>query len=470
MGEMNKTEAQRLLADYVKTGSDLSFRKLVDAHVNLVYATARRLAMGDAALAEDVTQQVFVDLARKAGRLPKDVLLGGWLHRHAWCVAANSIRRERRLKLRESHAATLHPTPDSPENGFDQWGPLLDDAINQLGPGDRSLILLRYFDQMDFRAVGESVGISEDAARMRVTRALEKLHFILKRQGVALSATAVAAMLAGEAVRAAPAGLVSAVCAAARTATVAGFGVSMTTLPQFLIMTKLKLGLIGALTASAAGVLLVGQWQTRERLREEIDSLHQRASLLAADNETLSNRLASVDQGKSLQDADRLELMKLRSESGRLRRQNQEYERLLAKNREAQPSPASVPPAFANMIPRESWVFAGYQTPANALQSMMWAMKSGDLNAFLASLTPEARSAVAKRFEGMSETDVSAALQNEVSGLPSLQLDRIKNVSDSEATFVLYSQETNNGVQKTRDEAVISFKNINGEWKSTEGL
>ena len=75
------TDNQNLLAEYVQTGSDAAFRELVIRYVDLVYSTALRLVGGDKHRAEDVAQTVFVNLARVARTLPKEVKLGGWLHR-----------------------------------------------------------------------------------------------------------------------------------------------------------------------------------------------------------------------------------------------------------------------------------------------------------------------------------------------------------------------------------------------------
>src|SRR5438552_12306004 len=95
------TESQHLLAEYVETGSEAAFREVVRCYVDLVYSSALRLVNGDAHLAEDVTQTVFTDLARMARKLPREAMLGGWLHRHTCFVASNMIRSERRRQIRE---------------------------------------------------------------------------------------------------------------------------------------------------------------------------------------------------------------------------------------------------------------------------------------------------------------------------------------------------------------------------------
>src|SRR6266536_3135249 len=145
------TDSQNLLAEYVQTGSDAAFRELVSRYVDLVYSTALRLVEGDTHRAEDVAQTVFVDLARMARRLPKEVMLGGWLHRHTCFVAANAMRGERRRQSRERQAVEMNALQDNPGADFSLIAPILDEAINELGEADRRAILLRFFEQRDFR-------------------------------------------------------------------------------------------------------------------------------------------------------------------------------------------------------------------------------------------------------------------------------------------------------------------------------
>ena len=95
------TDSQKLLRDYVETASEPSFRELVRRYLDLVYSVAVRLMQGDTHRAEDVAQTVFADLARLAGTLPREVMLGGWLHRHTCHVAATILRSERHRQFRE---------------------------------------------------------------------------------------------------------------------------------------------------------------------------------------------------------------------------------------------------------------------------------------------------------------------------------------------------------------------------------
>jgi RNA polymerase sigma factor (sigma-70 family) len=100
-------DGQKLLAEYVQRGSEPAFRELVNRYLDLVYSAALRLVNGDPHLAEDVAQKVFVDLARMAGSLSKQVMLGSWLHRHTCFVARNAVRGERRRQNRERQAAEM---------------------------------------------------------------------------------------------------------------------------------------------------------------------------------------------------------------------------------------------------------------------------------------------------------------------------------------------------------------------------
>src|SRR5688500_3785311 len=193
------TEVQQFLADYAKTGSEAAFREVVSRYLNLVFSTAVRLVNGDSHLAEDVTQRVFADLAKMAGTLGEDAMLGGWLHRHTCFIASKTMRTERRRKARDQQTVQMNLTDHSPEN-LGAVAPILDDAINNLGTQDRQAILLRYFEQRDLRSVGHALGSNEDAARKRVDRALEKLRGLLKKRGVALSTTALASALGAQAV------------------------------------------------------------------------------------------------------------------------------------------------------------------------------------------------------------------------------------------------------------------------------
>jgi len=252
-------DSQRLLTEYSKNGSEAAFEELVAKYINMVYSTAIRMLGADAHLAKDAVQLVFVNLARKASTLSGDVQLGGWLHRHTCFVAANLRRSERRRQSREGKAVAMNTPEDHAESNLAQVLPLLDEVINELGATDRTAILLRYFEQYDFSAVGAALGSSENAAQKRVARALDELRSLLKRRGVALSVTALGTLLAGS-VSAAPTGLAASVSGAAVTAAAAGSGTTLN-LSLFLLMNKLKLSILSAILVAVVAALLAIHFQ-----------------------------------------------------------------------------------------------------------------------------------------------------------------------------------------------------------------
>jgi len=360
---LKMTDSRTLLAEYVKDGSEPAFRELVARYVDLVYSAAVRLVEEDRHLAEDVAQTVFADLARLARSLPKEVMLGGWLHRHTCFVAATLLRGERRRRARERQAVEMNALPDHSEANLGLVAPMLDEAINQLGAADRRAILLRFFEQRDFRGVGEALGSNEDAARMRVNRALDKLHSLLKSRGVTLSAAALGTALAGQGVTAAPTGLAAGISNAVLAGTAAGSGFTLTSL-KLLAMAKLKLGIVSAVVVASVVTPLVLEHQARARLSEQGDSLRQKQSQLAAlqaENERLS-RLAA---GSSLPNNQPEELQHLRAEAAALQPQSGSVTQLREENRRLQASVAKPPTslqmreeAIARMEFSKNWMLA----------------------------------------------------------------------------------------------------------------
>lgn len=328
------TDHQTLLAEYRRNGSDAAFRELVARFVGLVYSTALRLVEGDVHRAEDVTQTVFVDLACMARTLPDNVRLGGWLHRHTCFVAATLMRGERRRHARERQAVEMNTLQNNSEADFSQVAPLLDEAINELGEADRTAILLRFFEQQDFRAVGLALGSNEDAARRRVTRALEKLEEFLKLRGVRTSAASLGVVLTANAVLAAPVGLsLTNSTAAALTGTTLATTATATTI-KTIAMTTLEKTIITVTIAAAVGG---GIYEARQnsKLRGENELLQQQTAQLKTESESLSNRLTAVGNtqsppAKSLPDEQFNELLRLRGMAGMARQAIGEAEQLRA--------------------------------------------------------------------------------------------------------------------------------------------
>jgi len=285
---------QQLLRRYVTDGSEAAFGELVARYVDLVYSTALRRADGDAHLAQDVAQLVFTDLARKARSLPKGVVLPGWLHRASRYATAQLLRTERRHRAREQEAVAMNTLNSEAAPDWGRIHPLLDEALDELGPADRDALVLRFFDQRSLAEVGHALGSNEEAARKRVARALEKLRASLVRRGVTTTAAALSTVLAMNAVQGAPAGLAATLTSASLASAVAGTGTALGIM-EVMTMTKLKAGIIGAVIVASVLTPLVIQHQAQVKLREENQSLRQQVDRLAQlteGNERLSHLLA----------------------------------------------------------------------------------------------------------------------------------------------------------------------------------
>lgn len=249
MSDMNLTDNVKLLRDYAEHGDEAAFRDLVERYVDLVYSTAVRNVGGDSGLAQDVTQKVFCDMAFKAKTLSNVAFLGGWLHRHTTFVASNLVRGEHRRQVREQEAAQMNAISESPDNLWLQLEPVLDETIEELDPPDRQAIVLRFFERRDFRSVGNALGISDDAAQKRVSRAIEKLRALLVNRGVTLSVILLSGFLAGKVVAAAPSGLAANVARAALSGAGAGGGLALVS-AQFLRSLVPKIALAGIVVAA----------------------------------------------------------------------------------------------------------------------------------------------------------------------------------------------------------------------------
>jgi RNA polymerase sigma factor (sigma-70 family) len=246
----------------------------VSRHINLVYSAAMR-SVNNPHQAEEITQTVFVLLAKKSRALRRSTVLSGWLYQTARLTACNFIRTEMRRRQREQ-LAHIQSTMNAPEP--EAWagvGPLLDEAMSQLNERDRDAIVLRFFQGKPLKEVGDALGTSEDAAQMRVGRALDKLRDFFHRRGITVPAAALAAVISENSIQAAPAGLAASVAAGAVQGS--ALTVSILTLVKGAIymMTSTKIGLaIGACAAATIIVLeahqVSVQKQNVKQLQEQV--------------------------------------------------------------------------------------------------------------------------------------------------------------------------------------------------------
>ncbi len=304
-----------LLRRYAEDRAESAFAELVGRHLNFVYAAALRQVNGDTHLAQDVTQLVFTDLARKARQLSGHRVLTGWLFTSTRFAAAKLVRAEQRRRAREQAA---HLMPDSDSTASPEWErlrPMLDDALAELGERDRMAILLRHLEGRPFAEVGAKLELTDNAARMRVDRAMEKLRHLLARRGVVSSAAALCLVLGNQAAIAAPAGLAATITGSA----LAGAGTTASL--AFMSLTKLQLAFAGAIVATGAGVIAV-QEHHLTTLRHELAAVAQANAAipeLRGKNQDLKRAEARFDDLK-VSDA---ELAQLADEAAALRRELQ---------------------------------------------------------------------------------------------------------------------------------------------------
>jgi RNA polymerase sigma factor (sigma-70 family) len=291
------SEDRQWLAEFARTGSEAAFRQIVGRHLPLVYSAALRMVNGDAAQAQDIAQLVFTNLARRARSLSPDVILAGWLHRDTRFTALEWLRQERRRIQREQHAAAMNLLETAaPEADWSNLCPVLDEVLDELDDPDRHALLQRFFQQRSFAEVGAALSLTDDDARKRVDRALDRLRSAFARRGVTSTAAGLAVLLGAHAIVNVPSAL-AATIAAASLAGVAAAGAGGVGAQLIQLMTAAKLKLItAALIATAVGTPLVMQYRANETLLAENTALREQTAQmdkLRADNERLTAQMQS---------------------------------------------------------------------------------------------------------------------------------------------------------------------------------
>jgi len=369
-----------LLIRYAAHGDEPAFGELIARHLNLVYSAALRQTRTPAA-AEDVAQQVFADLARKAGRIPQTVPLAAWLHRATRFVASQQRRTEQRRAAREQESHVMQQRDHGhPEPAWEEVRELLDESLDDLPAEDRNALLLRYFEQRSFADVGAAMGATGEAARKRVDRALDRLRDSLARRGITTTAAALGGALTAHAVQIAPAGLAATLASGSLAAAGAG-GLSPLT---FLASMKTKTLLVG--TAVSAALIAPIAWQENAlaKAREEHHALTRELNLPAESGSVSPDSLA---------ERERNELARLPQEAADLRRRLEELNRQFAAaaglavlaSEPTSPAQDTIDMDVASL--RD----AGQATPVALLETHLWATLHGDTNrlAQLMAISPE---------------------------------------------------------------------------------
>ena len=326
---MTDAQDMELVRQFARDNSEAAFTELVRRHINLVYSVARRCTGNDSD-AHDVTQAVFITLARKAVTLRERTLLTGWLYETTRFTTTRLLRANARRHVREQEAfmqSTLNAAAAA-----EIWtllAPHLEAAMAKLNAADRALLVLRFYENKTVAEAAAFLGIGEAAAHKRAARAIEKLRKFFAQRGVTISGAAIAGAVSANSIQAAPAGLaaiISATALSGKTVTTAAVvaatkAIAMTTFQKTIV------------TAALVATVSAGIFEAHQsgRLRRQNQALQQQQASLTAQIQQLSQSLADAtnqltgllaENAQVKSNSNKIELLKLRGEVTQLKMAN----------------------------------------------------------------------------------------------------------------------------------------------------
>jgi len=370
---------RQLLVQYVSEGSEEAFTEIVRRHTPLVYSAALRRT-GDLELAKDAAQLAFAALAHKARSLHKGVVLAGWLHQATRFAAAQLLRVELRRRAREQEVFAMSAVQSPSIPLWQQIRPLIDESLDQLSREDRDALLLRFFEQQDYAAVGTALGTTAEAARKRVDRALEHLRKRLYKRKITTSAAALGAILTVNALERVPVDFTISL-ASNCSAFALGAAASIPAASGFmalLLMAKGKLIIVAIVAFAAVTAPLILQQRVRAAARAELVHVQNsnRGETQTASAPVQSPSAAPANNSQ----ADAPDIQRLRNE---VASQDRTAEESLQTNH----STRNKAPAAEDKSQAGEWLDiagvardVGQATPAALLQTYAWAATRGDTN------------------------------------------------------------------------------------------
>lgn len=268
------TDDAQLLRRYAQDQSEDAFAELVRRHLGWVYRTALRRTGGRSDLAHEVSQYVFLALAKQAAALAERDQLAGWFYTTIRNAASQLLRAEARRRIHEA-AAAMSLYEDIPPESWASLRPTLDQELDRLAAKDREALILRYFEGKSFAQIGAQLSLGEDGARKRVERAVDRLGAQFSRRGILSTEAVLSGMLSAEGSAAAPAGLHASVLKTA----LSGGGSAGSAATVALLMNATKttwaglavLGLIGIASLSSVGIA-VAEYRAMQADRASADA------------------------------------------------------------------------------------------------------------------------------------------------------------------------------------------------------
>ncbi len=457
---MDSLDDIALLRQYATAGSEAAFEMLVQRRIGFVYSAALR-QVRDPQIAEEVTQTVFIILARKARSIADQTALSGWLFNTTRFTSLAQIRAAAKRHYHEQ-AIPMDTEIEAPvaEALWQEMAPLLDEALSTLGEKDRRAVLLRFFDKKSLAEIGRSLAVGEDGARKRVERALAKLHRYFARRGISSTTNLIASAISVNSVHAAPPLLAKHVAVLALAKGVAAGGSTITLVKgalKVMAWSKAQTATVGLVVVGMATGLVL-EHRSQVKLNAENQALQQQMEGLQADNARLST-LAAQPQTAAPAAKPSDELLRLRGEVGVLRQQSNELRSALASAQKAQnpavPAQEEAPADLPEDYPK---------TPRAATKDIFQMLSRGDIMAFITNFAePGVPKEVYERMFG------SERVKDYLAGLQVLSVGQPTNSFGPNMWFVPYKIRLSDGTEKEM-QLHIAQDPLSGKWFFKGGI